>query len=61
MLKLNMDLIIQIRIINAKRKADQLAAIEETFNDLLQCESDKDIPEVSNSSKNVIQSKGQGE
>ena len=49
------------RIINEKRKADRLAAIEETLIDVLQCESDKDIPEVSKSSKNVIQSTGQGE
>ena len=49
------------RLINEKRKADRLAAIEETLIDVLQCESDKDIPEVSKSSKNVIQSTGQGE
>ena len=49
------------RLINEKRKADRLAAIEETLIDVLQCESDKDIPEVSKSSKNVIQSTGQGD
>ena len=48
------------RLINEKRKADRLAAIEETLIDVLQCQSDKDIPEVSKSSKNVIQSTGQG-
>ena len=59
--RIDLDFKKKERLINAKRKADQLAAIEETFNDLLQCESDKDIPEVSTSSKNVIQSTGQGE
>ena len=48
------------RLINEKRKADRLAAIEETLIDVLQCESDKDIPEVPKSSRNVIQSTGQG-
>ena len=49
------------RLINEKRKADRLAAIEETLIDVLQFDSDKDIPEVSKTSKNVIQSTGQGE
>ena len=49
------------RLINEKRKADRLAAIEETLIDVLQCESDKDIPEVPKSSRNVIQSTGQGD
>ena len=49
------------RLINEKRKADRLAAIEETLIDVLQCDSDKDIPEVPKSSRNVIQSTGQGD
>ena len=49
------------RLINEKRKADRLAAIEETLIDVLQCESDKDIPEVPKSSRNVIQSTDQGD
>ena len=49
------------RLINEKRKADRLAAIEETLIDVLQSESDKDIPEVPKSSRNVIQSTGQGD
>ena len=49
------------RLINEKRKADRLAAIEETLIDVLQCESDKDIPEFPKSSRNVIQSTGQGD
>ena len=49
------------RLINEKRKADRLAAIEETLIDVLQSESDKDIPEVPTSSRNEIQSTGQGD
>ena len=49
------------RLINEKRKADRLAAIEETLIDVLQYESDKDMPEVPKSSRNVIQSTGQGD
>ena len=59
--RIDLDFKKKERLINEKRKADRLAAIEETLIDVLQCESDKDIPEVSNSSKNVIQSTGQGE
>ena len=59
--RVNIDFKKKERLINEKRKADRLAAIEETLIDVLQCESDKDIPEVSKSSKNVIQSTGQGE
>ena len=58
--RVNLDFKKKERLINEKRKADRLAAIEETLIDVLQCESDKDIPEVSKSSKNVIQSTGQG-
>ena len=58
--RVNIDFKKKERLINEKRKADRLAAIEETLIDVLQCESDKDIPEVSKSSKNVIQSTGQG-
>ena len=59
-LRVDLDFKKKERLINKKRKADRLAAIEETLIDVLQCESDKDIPEVSKSSKNVIQSTGQG-
>ena len=58
--RVNLDFKKKERLINEKRKADRLAAIEETLIDVLQTESDKDIPEVSKSSKNVIQSTGQG-
>ena len=60
-LRVDLDFKKKERLINEKRKADRLAAIEETLIDVLQCESDKDIPEVSKTSKNVIQSTGQGE
>ena len=59
--RVNLDFKKKERLINEKRKADRLAAIEETLIDVLQCESDKDIPEVPKSSRNVIQSTGQGD
>ena len=59
--RVNIDFKKKERLINEKRKADRLAAIEETLIDVLQCESGKDIPEVPKSSRNVIQSTGQGD